>query len=113
MIEKNLDNWDYKGDAGYFPRMKPDIANNGELAKVQTKYLQDASFMRVKNLTVGYTLPEQLTGKWRIDRLRVYFSGENIFTFHHMEVPGNDPERNDNVYYPFMKVVSFGLNIGF
>jgi TonB-linked SusC/RagA family outer membrane protein len=113
MSVKNLDNWDYKGDAGYFPRMKPDIAYNGELAKVQTKYLQDASYLRVKNLTVGYTLPRQLTGKWNVDRLRFYLSGENIFTFHHMEVPGNDPERNDNVYYPFMKVVSLGLNIGF
>jgi TonB-linked SusC/RagA family outer membrane protein len=113
MSVKNLDNWDYKGDDGYFPRMKPDIANNGELAKVQTKYLQDASYLRVKNLTVGYTLPEQLTGKWRVNRLRFYLSGENLFTFHHMEVPGNDPERNDNVYYPFMKVMSLGLNIDF
>jgi TonB-linked SusC/RagA family outer membrane protein len=113
MIEKNLDNWDKKGDAGYYPRMKPDIANNGELAKVQTRYLQDASYLRLKNVTLGYTLPDQLTGKWRINRLRVYLTGENLLTFHHIEVPGNDPERFDNVYYPFMKVVSFGLNIGF
>ena len=110
---KNLDNWDDKGNEAYFPRMKPNIGNNGELAKVQTRYMQDASYLRLKNLTVGYTLPAQLTGKWNIDRLRFYLSGENIFTFHHMEVPGNDPERNDNVYYPFMKVMSLGLNIGF
>jgi TonB-linked SusC/RagA family outer membrane protein len=113
MLEKNLDNWDYKGDAGYYPRMKPDIANNGELAKTQTKYLQDASFLRVKNLTLGYTLPELLTNKWRISRLRVYLTGENLFTFHHIEVPGNDPERFDNIYYPFMKVVSLGVNLNF
>jgi TonB-linked SusC/RagA family outer membrane protein len=113
MLEKNLDNWDYRGDAGYYPRMKPDVANNGELAKVQTKYLQDASFLRVKNLTVGYTLPERLTGKWHINRLRVYLTGENLFTFHHIEVQGNDPERFDNVYYPFMKVVSLGINLNF
>jgi TonB-linked SusC/RagA family outer membrane protein len=113
MLEKNLDNWDKKGDAGYYPRMKPDVANSGELAKVQTKYLQDASFLRVKNLTLGYTLPERLTGKWHIDRLRVYLTGENMFTFHHIEVPGNDPERFNNVYYPFMKVMSIGVNLNF
>jgi TonB-linked SusC/RagA family outer membrane protein len=113
MLEKNLDNWDYKGDAGYYPRMKPDIANSGELAKVQTKYLQNASFMRVKNLTLGYTLPEQLTNKWHINRFRVYLTGENLFTFHHMEVSGNDPERFDNIYYPFMKIVSLGVNLSF
>jgi TonB-linked SusC/RagA family outer membrane protein len=113
MLEKNLDNWNKKGDDGYYPRMKPDVASNGELAKVQTKYLQDASFLRVKNLMLGYTLPEQLTNRWRIGRLRVYVTGENMFTFHHMEVPGNDPERFDNVYYPFMKTVSLGVNLNF
>jgi TonB-linked SusC/RagA family outer membrane protein len=113
MLANNLDNWDYKGDDGYYPRMKPDIANNGELAKVQTKYLQDASFLRLKNVTLGYTLPDQLTGKWGIQRLRVYFTGENVLTFHHMEVPGNDPERFDNVLNPFMKVLSCGVNISF
>jgi TonB-linked SusC/RagA family outer membrane protein len=113
MLEKNLDNWNKKGDAGYYPRMKPNVAASGELAKPQTKYLQDASFMRLKNLTLGYTLPNELTSKVKINRLRVYVTGENLLTFHHIEVPGNDPERFNNIYYPFMKVVSFGLNLNF
>ena len=113
MITKNLDNWGRNGDAAYFPRMKREIAESGELAKTQTKYLQDASYLRVKNLTLGYTLPERLTSKWNISRLRVYLSGENMLTFHHIEVQGNDPERFDDVYYPFMKVTSMGVNISF
>ena len=113
MLEKNLDSWDKKGDAGYFPRMKREVAMSGELQQTQTKYLQDASYMRVKNVTLGYTLPEQLTAKWRIDRLRVYLTGENLFTFHHIEVQGNDPEKFDDVYYPFMKVFSLGVNVNF
>lgn len=111
--KKNLDNWNNKGDAGYFPRVKRDVANNGELAKVQTKYLQDASYMRVKSASIGYTLPRLLTNKWQIDRLRVYLTGENLYTFHHIEVQGNDPEKFNQVYYPFMKVVSFGVNLSF
>jgi TonB-linked SusC/RagA family outer membrane protein len=118
MLLKNLDNWDYKGDAGYYPRMKREVAGQvgaltGELAKPQTKYLQNAAYLRVKSLALGYTLPQSLTGKWNIERLRVYLTGENLFTFHHIEVSGNDPERFDNVYYPFMKVISMGVNLSF
>jgi TonB-linked SusC/RagA family outer membrane protein len=110
---KNLDSWDNKGDAGYFPRMKYQVAHDGELAKTQTKYMQDASYLRVKSLAVGYTLPRKLTGKVGVDRLRLYVTGENMFTFHHIEVQGIDPERFDDVYYPFMKVLSIGLNLSF
>jgi TonB-linked SusC/RagA family outer membrane protein len=113
MSEKNKDNWDYNGDAGYFPRRKPSIAGNGELAKTQTKYLQNAAFMRLKNVTLGYTLPTALTKNWKIERLRFYVSGENLLTFHHIEVPGNDPERFDKPFYPFTKVISLGLNLNF
>jgi TonB-linked SusC/RagA family outer membrane protein len=113
MTVKNLDSWDKKGDAGFFPRMKNAVAASGELAKTQTKYMQDASYLRVKSLALGYTLPRKLTGKVGINRLRVYATGENMFTFHHIEVQGIDPERFDNVYYPFMKVMSLGLNLSF
>jgi hypothetical protein len=113
MTVKNLDNYTYRGAGAYFPRIKPDVAGGGELGKEQTKYMQDASYLRVKNIALGYTLPRKLTDKVGIDRLRVYVTGENLFTFHHIEVQGIDPERFDNVYYPFMKVVSLGLNLSF
>jgi hypothetical protein len=113
MTKKNLDNWTYRGDAGYFPRIKRGVAENGELAKAQTKYLQDASYLRVKNVALGYTLPRNLTDKVGVNRLRLYVTAENIFTLEHIEVQGIDPERFDNVYYPFMKTVSFGLNVSF
>jgi TonB-linked SusC/RagA family outer membrane protein len=113
LSEMTLDNWDYKGDAGFYPRMKADIAGGGELSQKQTKYLQDASFMRLKNVTLGYTLPAVLTNKWKIDRLRFYVSGENLLTLHHIQVPGNDPERFDQAFHPFTKVFSVGLNLTF
>jgi TonB-linked SusC/RagA family outer membrane protein len=111
--EQNRDNWDTYGDAAYFPRRKAYIAGSGELGQVQTRYLQDASFLRVKNVTLGYTLPASLVSRWHITRLRVYASGENLLTFDHIAIPGNDPERFDNAFYPFTKVISLGLNLNF
>ncbi|MDR2119727.1 MAG: TonB-dependent receptor [Tannerella sp.] len=111
---KNADHWTPENPDGYFPRPKSDIAGGGELAKKQTKYLQDASYLRLKNVTLGYTIPSQLLKKAKIRNLRVYFSGENLLTFHHVEVKGNDPEKfGGDVYYPFQRTFSFGVNIGF
>ncbi|MDR2119892.1 MAG: TonB-dependent receptor [Tannerella sp.] len=111
---KNADNWTPENTDAYFPRLKSAIAMSGELAKTQTKYLQDASYLRLKNVTIGYTIPSQLLQKVKIRNLRVYFSGENLLTFHHIEVKGNDPEKfGGNIYYPFQRTFSFGVNIGF
>jgi TonB-linked SusC/RagA family outer membrane protein len=129
-IEGNLDNWSMNGNSAYFPRLKPYVAENTELAAPQTRYLQDASFLRFKNLTVGYTLPKELVQKMKLERLRVYLSVENLFTWDHLKVGGIDPELatavqreqyNDksnytlgnSTYYPQQKVFTVGLNLNF
>lgn len=84
-----------------------------------TYWLYNASYFRLKNLTFGYTLPKALTSKAKIERLRVYFSGDNLLTF--TKFPqGGDPERNYNsnngtrlVYYPQNRIISFGVNLEF
>jgi TonB-linked SusC/RagA family outer membrane protein len=113
MSNDNLDNWDKKGNDGYFPRMKYYEADGGALAKTQTKYLQNAAYMRLKNLTFGYTLPDKITERMRLSRLRFYFSGENIFTLQDIKIKGNDAEKFDNAYYPFTRNLTFGLNLSF
>jgi TonB-linked SusC/RagA family outer membrane protein len=111
---EHLDRWTEDNPNGYFPRLKERIANDGELKYEQTKYMQDASYMRLKNLTVGYTLPSTLTNKWKIERMRIYFSGENIWTLSHIRMPWIDPETyNQNEYYPLQKTWSIGLNLNF
>jgi TonB-linked SusC/RagA family outer membrane protein len=113
---KNLDNWgtpeNYNPDA-YYPKITHDV----RLWRTQTKYLQNAAYLRLKNLTLGYTLPRELTERWKISRLRVFFSGENILTFDHIDVPGTDPEVFDTntgaMRYLPQKVYSFGLNLSF
>ncbi|MDR2765824.1 MAG: TonB-dependent receptor [Tannerella sp.] len=120
-IAANRDHWTPENPNARWPRLKPFIAENKELALPQTGYLQDASYLRLKNLTVGYTLPASLTKQWHVSNLRFYFSAENLFTFHHLEVSGIDPELLTNTQdgsngagvYPMQKVYSFGLNLNF
>jgi TonB-linked SusC/RagA family outer membrane protein len=109
---KNLDNWgtpDNYNPNAYYPQMAESPRLSG---RPQTKYLQDMSYIRLKNLTLGYTLPKTLTDKWKIDRLRFYLSGENLFTLDHIDVAGNDPELLGQGYY-LQKVFSVGLNLSF
>lgn len=99
----------------YYPR--PYFNTNKNMQK-QTAYLQDASYIRLKNLQVGYTLPVNVTQKMRISKLRVFVSGENLFTLTKMKGMF-DPETVDGGWsnsgnvYPLSKVFSFGLNLNF
>jgi TonB-linked SusC/RagA family outer membrane protein len=115
-IAANRDHWTPENPNARWPRLKPYIAENKELALPQTGYLQNAAYLRLKNLTVGYTLPASLTRAWRIEKLRFYFSAENAFTFHHIEVSGVDPELltgNGEGIYPLQKMYSLGINLNF
>ncbi len=77
-------------------------------------FLQDGSYLRLKNLTFGYTLPANATQKIGIEQLRLYFSGDNLITV--TNYPGLDPERGGSgsaVNYPQNKIISFGVNVKF
>ncbi|ODS86989.1 MAG: hypothetical protein ABS46_00515 [Cytophagaceae bacterium SCN 52-12] len=81
-----------------------------------TFFLQDASYLRLKNLVVGYTLPAALARKAKMKNLRIYVSGDNLLTF--TKYPGADPERlgvgrQRFATYPQVKIFSAGLNVRF
>jgi TonB-linked SusC/RagA family outer membrane protein len=100
------------------------------LAIPQTGYLLDGSYIRLKNLTIGYTLPASLTERARVGRVRIYVSGENIATWSELK-EFYDPEAitqtsvkldpsvsagrqvGSGYAYPFMKSYSFGINVTF
>lgn len=110
---QNLDHWTPETPNAYFPRVKSYIAEDAtELGAPQTRYLQNASYFRLKNLTVGYTLPKTTTDKMKLARLRVYFSAENVFTVDHLKAD-LDPEGLGGSVYPFQKTYSAGLNLNF
>ena len=86
--------------------------------EVQTRYLQNAAYMRLKNLQVGYTFPANLTKKIYISNLRVYFSAENLCTWTKMSKV-IDPESlevsrmKSGSSYPLARTFSFGLSVDF
>lgn len=110
------DHWTKENPNAYFPRPKSYVADSGskECGIPQTRYLQNAAYARLKNLTIGYTLPRSLTSKINISKLRVFFSGENL-----LEVSGLyknykvDPEGLGGQLYPFQRSYSLGLNLTF
>lgn len=102
----------------------PGIALNGTGNYIpQTKYLQDMSYLRVKNITVGYTLPAAWTTKAYIQKARIYFSGENLFFIHQGNKGSNfDPEIVTTEWSgantigranPIPRTYSFGIQVTF
>jgi hypothetical protein len=101
-------------------------ASVGRTRRVSTRWIYDGSFIRLKNLSVGYTIPAAALGRLNMNKFRIYFSAQNIFTITDYE--GYDPEVNyrsesatdsnrnlglDYGSYPNAKSYTVGLNIGF
>jgi len=102
-LPRQLDRWTQDGQVTDIPRMTtysgdPTVnggsANNygGNVASLSSRYLEDGSFIRLKNVTLGYTIPSLVSSKWGISRARIYVSGSNLLTFTHYT--GLDPEVN-------------------
>jgi hypothetical protein len=85
--------------------------------QTSTYWLRNASFLRAKNIQVGYTLPKSLISNLGISQMRIYFSGQNLFCFKSFYT-GWDPEMSYSTgdhpsFYPITSVYTFGLNIKF
>ena len=116
VYDHQLDYWTPTNTDAYFPRNYPNGGENySSNIRTQTKYLQSGAFARLKNITLGYTLPAQLLTKWKVQKLRLFATGENLFNKDGLP-DGIDAELNnlDNGgNYPFLKNYSFGLNLTF
>lgn len=132
-IRKDLvsNSWTPESPGNTYPHISRGYAALGvrrSLGEVNDYYLTNVGYMRVKNLTFGYTLPEKITQRAKIQRLRLYFSGENIFTwtfggltkYIDPEMAGagisySDPDSAVNRAraedYPIGKSYSFGINL--
>jgi TonB-linked SusC/RagA family outer membrane protein len=114
---EHLDRWQPNNTDGYYPNY---YFGNTKNQQVQTKYLQDASYLRFKNLQLGYSLPNNLLEKVGIAKLRVYVSGENLATFSNMpdfidpEFAGiTNTNGGEGKIYPLQRTWSFGMNLTF
>ncbi len=134
VMDYSTDNWKVTNPDAYFTQHRTYAANRnvGPLSMENDYYLQDASYWRIKNITLDYTLPKKVTDKMNIERLKIYVSGDNIFTWSPMfehtkmydpETLGGDSDYNttmtglsgvgEGYTYPMLKTWTVGLNITF
>lgn len=119
---EHLDYWRPEGDPlganlnAYYPKVN---FGGGRNTQVQTRYLQNGAYMRMKNIQLGYTLPQTWTQKAGISSLRVYVSGDNLLTLTSLS-DIFDPEATEDLagsgsgkLYPLQRVVSVGVNVNF
>ncbi|ADV42271.1 TonB-dependent receptor plug [Bacteroides helcogenes P 36-108] len=119
-FKQHWDFWRPEGDAlganlnAYYPRASFDGVKN---QYVQTGYLQNAAYLRLKNIQLGYTLPKTWVKKAGLQNVRIYVSGDNLLTI--SDITGIfDPETlggdyGDGKLYPLCKTLSIGLNVNF
>jgi len=109
-----LRRWQKPGDVTDIPRIGDDLKSS--------RFIENGSFLRIKNVTLGYTLPKDLLKRIYMKSARIYVSGQNLYTF--TTYSGMDPEVNyastDNIImgtdfftYPQSRIILVGLNIGF
>ncbi|WP_198651939.1 TonB-dependent receptor [Chitinophaga deserti] len=122
-FQYQMDYWTPANTGAYYPR-PTNHAQNESIYNFnrQTRYLLDMSYLRVKNLTIGYRLPQSLISKARFKSARVFLTGENLVTFDKLDIP-IDPEidytteQTDRAtfgrVYPYRKEYSAGVQLTF
>ena len=100
--------WTPSHTNSFFPRLR---FSGGGNEQAQDKYLLNAAYVRVKQLSLGYTLPSAITKKMKLSRVRFYVTGQNLFTFTPLN-KNYDPEVLSFNTYPLNKSVSFGIQAG-
>jgi TonB-linked SusC/RagA family outer membrane protein len=94
---------------GKYPRLKNNTDAQNNIPS--DFWLYDASYIKLKNLQIGYTIPQRIASKAFITRARVYVSGENLLLL--TKYPGLDPEIGSGIGYPTMKQFALGVTLSF
>lgn len=110
---KVQDRWTGEGTSNTIPRAVFNDPNKN--SRVSNRFIEDGSYLRIKNITLGYTLPSALSGRARMTAARIYISCQNLLTFTKYtgfdpEVPSNGTDFN---VYPVTRTISAGINVTF
>ena len=109
--------WSPENPNSYFPFLRGYTAQNSELSVNNDMYLQNIAYLKIRNLTLGYTLPSSLTQRIQVNTLRFFMSGENLHTWTKLDTDYIDPEQvmtdNTGRSYPMGRVLSFGVQLSF
>ena len=118
LMDHHLNRWAYYPDLGVdtratatYPRLSLQGENSNNKQPNSTFWLKDASYLRVKSVELGYSLPEQLLQTIALTQLRVYATVYNAFTFDKIEVI--DPEVGNGAVFPIQRMINFGINLQF
>lgn len=115
--EHHLGRWnpnvgeDYNIANATYPLLHYD-ANGNHNQRLNSFFLQNGSFLRLKNVELSYTLPSKLISRFAVSECRVFINANNLLTWDHLDNLV-DPESSGSNRYPIMKTVNFGLNIKF
>jgi TonB-linked SusC/RagA family outer membrane protein len=118
LFKHQLNYWTPDHTGAYYARVYKDGAGNtaGASQLVQTRYLSNGAYLRVKNITLGYTPSFALLKRANLKNARVFVTAENLFTFSHLP-KGLDAEAgsqsSNGGIYPFIRKIGFGVNISF
>lgn len=88
-------------------------ASSSTSHRANSFFIMDRSFLRLKNIELGYSLQKKALNAIGISKLRAYVSGTNLLTWHHLRTDCIDPEQTTQNQYPITKMVTFGLNVTF
>ncbi len=114
LIDKALDAWSETNTGSDIPKLQL-IDSNRNYSTESDWYLEDGSYLRLKNLTIGYTLPAKFNEIVGTSKVRLFFTGQNLLTF--TKYDGFDPEVGSNgldmLKYPQSRTFMFGANINF
>ncbi len=109
VVENYLDRWTPQNPNAKYPRLS--MQNTQKNWETSSFWMQNASYLKMRNMQLGYTIPKQILSKSGISNLRIYFSVDNLFTISGFD--NLDPEVPYGTYYPLTKNYSFGVNVSF
>lgn len=107
------DYWTPENPDASYPRLVATTSHNN--FEISDFWVYDASYLRLRNVTLGYTFPQTLMEKVSVEKLRLYFSGQNLFTIDNMP-QGWDPEipnETQGALYPITSIFTFGIDLTF
>ena len=105
-----LNAWSPTNPNSTIPALTRSDTNNEQ--RVSTYFVENGSFLKLRNIQLGYNVPKNFAQKMKMERLRFYLSAQNVFTIKSKEFTGVDPE-NANYGYPIPMNITFGINVGF
>lgn len=100
-----------RGQSASFPRFT--MKNSTHNAKPSSFWVRDASYLRLKNFEIGYTINAKVLKKAGIENMRIYANGYNLLTFSYLDFIDPESKANAQARYPNLRIINLGVNINF